>query len=120
MIKQLDNGKVRITFEKPIVDLTGTPKAFCTLRQPTFGEYLDFGDPVQMMVGAAGIVDIEDREALKGWIARLIEDHDFDIIQLRGTYIDCLALIDGVHGFFLKGRAALKKLQGDALAPDAL
>lgn len=78
--EDLPDGTVRVIFASPILHFA-EPKGAVTLRPPTVTEVWELGDPRSYLFNDAGQgVGYVDREKLRQWIARLIVDHDADII----------------------------------------
>ncbi|WP_243368863.1 hypothetical protein [Microvirga solisilvae] len=108
-IEELPNGHIRVTFEKPIMDAGGDLKVTATLRPPTCGEVLDFGDVSAFVLTGKNMgMEVDDPEAIKAYLGVIITDHDFEIIAKRGAPSDALALKEAVKRFFASAR---KKLQ---------
>ncbi len=101
----LADGSIRVYFGLRTIPLSdGTPRAYATLRPPTIGEIIDGADPVRWIFGD-GIATREiDRAALRGWIARLITDHDLDIIGVVSDPAIAEQMIGAVTDFFPKAR----------------
>lgn len=101
------DGQVRIVFAKPIVNF-GEAKSFVTLRQPTVSEIWEIGDPRSYIFNEAGLgSSYIDREKLRQWIARLIVDHDADVIGREPDPALGMLVEEVVLGFFSSARKQL-------------
>lgn len=101
----LGDGSVRIHFGSRAIPLAdGTPRDYATLRPPRIGELIDHPDPVRWMFADGVATKDIDRAALRGWMARLITDHDLDIIGAVSAPAIGLEMIEAVADFFPKAR----------------
>lgn len=106
--EDLPDGSVRIWFSSPIF-LHAEPKGFLTLRPPQVGERWEHGEPNAYVFNAEGLgTPYTDRPCLRGWIERLIVDHDIDIIGRSSDLALGLLIEEAVLGFFTNARKRLR------------
>lgn len=101
----LADGSVRIHFGARTIPLAdGTPRDYATLRPPRIAELIDNPDPVRWIFAEEVATKDIDRGALRGWMARLLVDHDLDIIGAVSAPAIGLEMIEAVADFFPKAR----------------
>lgn len=102
--EDLPDGKVKITFATPIM-LFEEAKRSVTLRPPTAGEIWEIGDPRSYIYNAEGLgTPYVDRARFKGWLSKLMVDHDADIIGFAGDAALGMLIEDVVLDFFQNAR----------------
>lgn len=106
--EDLPDGSVRIHFAAPIL-LHAEPKGSLLLRQPAVMDVLELGDPVTWVWDAANnSTRVVERDKLKLWFARLIREHDADIVGREPDTALGLLIEDVLLGFFPSARRRLK------------
>lgn len=77
------------------------------LREPTFDEYLTYGQPFDVQRSADGApVFVEYPEAIRGYLDVLVVSPDDPALVKQGGYRLARALKDALFGFFLDGGVA--------------
>lgn len=101
----LADGSIRVYFGARTIPLAdGTPRDYATLRAPRINELIDNPDPVRWIFGEGLATKDIDRAALRGWMARLIIDHDLDIIGAVAIPAIGVEMIEAIADFFPKAR----------------
>lgn len=114
--EDLPDGSVRVIFAKPILHFAD-PKGAVTFRQPTVSELWELGDPRSYLFDDAGHgLPYVDREKLQQWIARLIVDHDADIIGREPDVALGMLIEEVVLGFFTSARKRLMAVSAPSSA----
>lgn len=76
------------------------PVSEIVLKEPTFDDYAELGEPVEVQTGASGArLVIVNHEAVRGYIERSVEGIDPANLGLLGLP-DARALREAVLGFF--------------------
>lgn len=102
--EDLPDGKVKVTFAAPIL-FFDEAKRSVTLRPPTAGEIWEIGDPRSYIYNAEGLgTPYVDRGRFKGWLGKLMIDHDADMIGVAGDAALGMLIEDVVLDFFQNAR----------------
>ena len=90
--KRVKLSRIYAIHDKPVGELV--------LKEPTFDDYLELGEPVELHQGAGGArVVVVNHEAVRGYIERSVEGIDPANLGLLGL-ADARALREGILGFF--------------------
>lgn len=111
------DGSVRIWFAAPIL-YHAVPKGFLDLRPPTAGEIWELGDPCAFIYSEGGLgTPYTDRPLLKQWIARLMVEHDIDMVGRENDAGLGLLIEEAVLDFFAKARKRSKAASAPSPVP---
>lgn len=95
----LDGARV-VGLERAITTHNGIVKQV-RLRQPTYKDFMDLGDPATMIVGPGTVFPHDDLPVIKQYVERLSDMDPLLLEQL--SLLDALALRDAVKSFFTPG-----------------
>jgi hypothetical protein len=77
-----------------------------TLREPTFDDLLELGEPFEGQRSAGGqMVVFENKDAVAGYVTRCVESPDFASLGSL-SIADARAVRDGVLDFFKRGEVS--------------
>lgn len=84
------------------VEIHDRPVTEITLREPTGGQYLDFGEPLILVNSSGGLFQTEDRAAIGKYLDACVE-HDSGVAVLRLLSLhDARAVKEALLGFFTR------------------
>ncbi len=99
-VERLDDGRVRVTLDKPVQTADGARDAVI-LKVPTYGDFMDLGDPTTLVFGSGGnaLVPSDDMVTIKAYVERL-SDVSPEALRAQGSLPDARNMVAGVKMFF--------------------